>query len=490
MAVACGRGFTVVVVEKGDLWSFGKGASGQLGLGTDKDQLLPALVGGACGVFDGEAVVMVAAGTSYTAGVTKDGALWSWGEGYHGQLGHGDSEPRQRPERLGREMFDGSPAVMVACGGGHMLVLTAMGLVWSCGFGGCGQLGGDAGMQLVLTLVAAERFGGAQIVMVAAGAAHSVALGTNGRVWTWGSNDDGQLGHNDTRQRLVPTQLAGKALGWSATVMVAAGGFHTVAVMIDGVLWAWGHGRRGKLGLGDEHDRLVPARVGAEEEFGGSPVLMAACGDLHTLAVTKAGTLWSWGGGKDGRLGHDDENNRLVPTQVEAQHFGDAKIVSATAGHAHSAAVTEHGGLYTWGTGTRVESDDGEVEVPWGLGHGDGETKSVPTRLAPALLLGMRVGRCYGLPPLHALAFAMGNHSRLGRAAQTAPAAAHNGKDCAYVSMPGELVQRIVEACGTWPEGRAGQLEGVVRLLGGGMIDERESTLKVKDEQGSMEDKV
>ena len=60
----------------------------------------------------------------------------------------------------------------------------------------------------------------------------------------------------------------------------------------------------------------------------------------HTLAVTKAGTLWSWGGGDKGKLGHNHENNRLVPTQVEAQHFIHAKIVSAAAGETHSAATT------------------------------------------------------------------------------------------------------------------------------------------------------
>ena len=157
--------------------------------------------------------------------------------------------------------------------------------------------------------------------------------------------------------------------------------------MIDGGLWAWGHGLSGQLGLGDTQNSLVPVWVGAEEEFGGSPVLMAACGNSHTLAVTKAGTLWSWGVGDDGRLGHNDDNNRLVPTQVEAQHFGRAKIVSAAAGESHSGAVTQHGCLYTWGQGTRVgEEDEEDHQVPLGLGHGDGARKLVTTRVAPVLL--------------------------------------------------------------------------------------------------------
>jgi len=485
MAVACGDGFTIFLTEQGDVWACGRNKDGQLGLGTDVHQLLPSHVGGRK-VFSGESLVMVATREKHTAGVAKDGALWSWGDGHFGQLGHGDRKPRQRPQRLGKERFGGSPAVMVACGGGHTLVLTAAGLVWSCGYGFFDQLGhGDHKDKLRLTLVADKQFRKAHIVMVAAGGCHSVALGAEGQVWTWGFKGHWKKGNGKNHGAAVPMLLAGKALGGASAVLVAAGDGHTVAVSRDGALWAWGRGEEGQLGLGNLTNRLVPMRVGGEQEFGGQ-VLMAACGDWHTLAVTKAGTLWLWGRGGDGMLGLNDTNDRLVPTQVEAQHFGNAKIVSVAAGATQSAAVTEHGRLYTWGEGSRVEEETfssseedeeaEEVEVPSGLGHGDGETKLVPTPVAPALLQGARVGRCYGLPPLHALAFVMGNHFRLGRAAQNAPAAADNGKDCAYVSMPGELMQRMVEACGAWPEGRTGELEGIVRLMGGGIIDERGST--------------
>ena len=81
----------------------------------------------------------------------------------------------------------------------------------------------------MLTPVAAEWFKGALIIMVEADGSHSVALGTNGRVWTWGLNIFGQLGHNNKHERLVPTQLAGEALGGSAVILVVAGGWHTMA---------------------------------------------------------------------------------------------------------------------------------------------------------------------------------------------------------------------------------------------------------------------
>jgi len=482
MAVACGEGFTTVVTERGDLWAFGKGEYCALGLGTDAHQLLPALVGCEDKVFDGETIVLVAAGDTHAACVAATGTLWSWGEGECGKLGHGDTEPRQRPVRLGREMYGGSPAVMVACGKAHTLVLTAEGCVWSCGWGYYGQIGhGDKADKLLLTLVAEQQFGGAKIVMVAAGGNHSVTLGAEGRVWTWGKGQYGRLGTNDEQNRLVPTLLDGEALGGAAAVVVAAGHGHTVIVTIEGALWSCGFGSKGRLGLGDEDDRWTPTLVGAEVAFGGSQVLAVTCGAAHTLAVTKAGGLWSFGWGQHFALGHNDNNNRLVPTRIKAQHFGNGNIVSAAAGPRHSVAVTEKGILYTWGQARS-------------LGHANKQAKRVPTPLVPHLLQGARVGRCHCLPPLYALAFAMGTHARLGSAVPTAAAAgcgsqsrlqhqqgklldaAEKGKDCAYVTMPEELVQRVVEACVLWPEGQAGELEGVVRLLGGGMMKRMGST--------------
>ena len=302
-------------------------------------------------------------------------------------------------------------------------------------------------------------------------------------MWTWGRG--GCLGHNDTEDRHVPTPLALEALGGAKPKIVAAGGMHTVAVLDDGSLWAWGINTNGQLGLGLKYFVLVPTRVGAEDEFGGSRVLTAACGDEHTLAVTEAGALWSCGKGADGALGLNDINDRRVPTRGDAQRFDNVKIVSAAAGYAHSVVVTEDGILYTWGMGDKHGA-------PAGLGHDDMQTKLVPTPVATHLLESMRVGRCHSLPPPIALAFAMGTHDRLGIAAQTAapaqdgsrksqrqqgkaPAADDSNQGCAYVMMPGELVKRVVEACASWPEGQSGELEGVVRLLGGGMVKDKVS---------------
>lgn len=153
-------------------------------------------------------------------------------------------------------------------------------------------------------------------------------------------------------------------------------------------------------------------------------------------------------------LGHNDEEDRVVPVRVEVEGLDGAKIVSAACGYEHSAAVTEDGALYTWGPGSLML---GQTQAPAGLGHDDLEDKLVPTLVAPLHQLGARVGRCLPLPPLHALAFAMGTHRRLGAGAAGAGAGGRRmsrrlegkepdeGRGCAYMDMAEDLVQRVVE---------------------------------------------
>jgi len=243
------------------------------------------------------------------------------------------------------------------------------------------------------------------------------------------------------------------------------------------------------LGLGDLDSRQSPERVGAEEVFG-SRVLMVALGDKHTVTVCEDGCMWTAGCGNNGAVGLNNRKNYMVPTKVHAEYFGNAKIVTAAAGFAHSVAITEKGALYTWGKG----EDASHSGCTGGLGHYrssnthfNASDKLVPTLIAPAFLAGARVGRCHSLLPLDiVLAFVMGTHARLGSAMQAATSAgggskrggvlqevgAYDRKGCAYVTMPADLLQRVVEACMSWPEGRAGELQGIVQLLGGGVMEE------------------
>jgi len=422
MAVVCGEGWTSVVTVEGNVFSWGRGESGQLGLGGPENHYVPAHGGGR------KVMVSLAAGHTHAAGVALDGSAWTWGTGASRFRVSGFKQKRLGTEKI----YGGFPVLMVACGFMHTIAMTARG-VFTCGVGIDGRLGhGDLKDRRVLTQI---RQFTRLAHSVACGDCHSVAIDANGGVLTWGRGMFGALGHNDEHDRHTPTLMA-NFVQPNTAVVVSAGFAHTVSVTAKGELWAWGNGEDGQLGLGNEENRLAPVRVGDQDVFG-SPVRAAFCGSCHTLTVTKEGQLFSCGNGEKGALGHNDRNNRLVPTRVEALHSVGAKIVTGSAGETHSAVVTDNGTLYTWGASE-------------GLGHGDGMDKLVPTRVARHLLQDACVGHCHELPPLHALAFAMGAHPRLGNSKEVqnlSVLANNSSKGCAYVGIPGELVELMVEAC-------------------------------------------
>jgi len=328
--VATSLSHTGIVTEAGDLFMCGSGRFGRLGLGDEDDQTTPTLLARA--VFDGEAVLMVACGMAHTAAVTEGGGVYTFGLGDYGQLGHGNWENQLVPRRVPAAGFrpNGSPEgpgeriAMVAAGGSHTVGLSEAGHVFTWGFGWHGQLGhGDQQNQWAPRQVEAEWFGGEKVVFVATGEHHTVAVTAGGRLYTWGYGARGRLGHGDTGNRLVPTLVGPGAFG--RVVMAACGKMHTLVVTQNGALWACGRNWFGQLGLDDRNDRNVFERVGMEE-FGGARVVVAAAGSYHSAAVMEDGALWTWGNNNDGQLGHDNVPIRMVPMRVTLAPFDTMRV--------------------------------------------------------------------------------------------------------------------------------------------------------------------
>lgn len=235
---ACGGYFTVAVTEDGELLACGFGGHGQLGLGAVLHQQQPARAGG-LELFANQRIRLAAAGWRHLAVVAEDGAVYTCGYGGHGQLGTGDGQPRRRLTRVPQALFAGSRVVMVSCGGSHTMAVTAVGHAWTCGRNECGQLGvGDTANRLGFTRVDAGQLGGARIVMAACGWWHSVMVSAEGGVCTFGYGRG--LGLNDEQDRLVPTLLAAEVFKGSKIVTVAAS-----------TPWPWEWTERCGRGAGD-----------------------------------------------------------------------------------------------------------------------------------------------------------------------------------------------------------------------------------------------
>ena len=142
---------------------------------------------------------------------------------------------------------------------------------------------------------------------------HCAAIKTDGTLWAWGLNTDGQLGLNNIAHRSSPVQV-GSLTDWK---LVAAGSYFAVAIKTDGTLWSWGRGTAiaplgaGALGLGNTAHRSSPVQVGSLTDW-----KQVSAGAYHTRAIKTDGTLWTWGDNTSGQLGLGNTIHRSSPVQV------------------------------------------------------------------------------------------------------------------------------------------------------------------------------
>jgi len=179
---------------------------------------------------------------------------------------------------------------------------------------------------------------------------HSVAIGTDGSLWAWGSNILGEIGDGTSFIRYQPVQIRSDKT-WA---YVSAGLQYTIAIATDGTLWAWGSNSHGQFGNG-ESNRLsnTPIQIGNNNDWA-----IVSAGAVHTAAIKKDGTLWVWGSNKFGQLGDSTTEDRRSPVQI-----GHGKTwTSVTAGEDRTVAIEAEGTLWTWGRNHWGQLGDGTTE--------------------------------------------------------------------------------------------------------------------------------
>ncbi|MCH8843967.1 MAG: hypothetical protein IID61_13465 [SAR324 cluster bacterium] len=213
------------------------------------------------------------------------------------------------------------------------------------------------------------------VIGIAAGEDESVALKSDGTVWTWGSNSRGQLGDGTQTNSSVPVQVCETGqtypcnLFLSTVIAIAAGDAFKVALKSDGTVWAWGTNSPPQLGIGTEFPTLIttPVQVCAAGQT--SPcvsflnkIIKISAKGFHTQALKSDGTLWSWGRNLTGGLGDGSTSSRSTPVQVcdTGQIFPCSSFltdVSAiAAGTLHGVALKSNGTVWAWG-----ENEDGRL---------------------------------------------------------------------------------------------------------------------------------
>jgi alpha-tubulin suppressor-like RCC1 family protein len=264
------------------------------------------------------------------------GQIGAWGDGSFGQLGDGARTERLSPVQV--QGSHGAGAIAIAAGHSHSLALQDDGTVWAWGYDAYGELGDGTlgGGICACRRTAVQTLGLSGVTAISAGGAHSLALLSDGTVWAWGSSVYGELRDGTTGDpsclcRTTPVQV----LSLSGGVAISGGAGYSLALLSDGTVRAWGNNQYGQLGDGPTAARHIPVQVS-----GLSGVIAISGGGEHSLALKSDGTVWAWGWNYYGQLGNPDicmgsfcYSTSPVPVS------GLRSAVAIAAGDVHSVAV-------------------------------------------------------------------------------------------------------------------------------------------------------
>ena len=356
----------------GTLWGWGLNLSGQLGIADAISRSSPVQIG------SDSNWTQISAGSTYSLGLKSDGTLWGWGLNTSGQLGLSDTTYRSSPVQIASD----TSWLAVAAGSAHTLALSTSGYLYTWGAGTSGGLGDGT----IITRSSPVQIGTDVYTKVQAGITFALAVKNDNALFTWGLGTTGQLGDNTLVSRSSPVQIGGYYVNYSSPVQigasswtqVSAGDAHTLGLGSDGILYGWGRNFEGQLGgstntlgiawskvvVGPTHtlgirfdgklyawgdnssgqlgDRTVVAKT--------SPILVDTINkwkditvgqgtQYFSMAIRTDGKLFAWGNNQGGQLGWLSWRQLSVGT-------------------GHSLLLRSDGRLYTMGTNTAGQLGD------------------------------------------------------------------------------------------------------------------------------------
>lgn len=313
------------------LFAWGNDQFGQLGLSTTQYYSSPKQVGSTT------TWSQVCSTNSGSGGVRSDGTLWMWGRNEIGQLGLGNRTYYLSPKQVGNLTNWSQVNTTATSNQAFTVAVKTDGTLWSWGYNGTGQLG----LGNITNYSSPKQVGSlTNWSKISCGVNFTIATKTDGTMWSWGNNYWGQLGLNNVNYQSSPNQI-GALTTW---LNISAGAYEAFAIKTDGTLWSWGNNSQGQLGLesfGAYTQKSSPTQVGALTNW-----LSVSSGYISTVAIKTDGTMWVWGGNANGQLGLGNRTNYSSPKQL-----GALTTWTAASGRPGSASTfgIKAGTLWSWG---------------------------------------------------------------------------------------------------------------------------------------------
>ncbi len=286
-------------------------------------------------------------------------APYGWGMNANGQIGDSTTTARSSPAATdvsGVLAGKTITALSMSATAAHALALTSDGKVYAWGENVEGQLGNSSATSYFTSPVAVDMTGvlsGKTVVAVAAGFQHSLALTSDGGLYAWGSNFKGELGNNSTADSTVPVAVDMTGVLAGKTIVQLAAGWNVSAVLDStGTVYTWGDNASGTLGDGSSNtESRVAVAVDTTGVLSGKAVSRLRAGGYQMLVQTTDGMLFGWGKNNRGQVGDGTSmTNRRSPVALDVSGVLASKtIIDIAAGNEHGLALASDGTVYGWG---------------------------------------------------------------------------------------------------------------------------------------------
>lgn len=305
VAVSSAHGNQFALTSQGTVYAWGSNGNGQLGNGGTSSVTSPALIANLTGV------TRIVAGEYFTLAVKSDGTMYAWGSNSNGALGVGTPAYEYTPTQVQTSSGNLTNVVSAGAGSYAAYAVTSSGALYAWGRDAEGELGDGATTQqnyakLILS---------SGVRQVAGGAYHAIFLKTDGTVWGMGDNNYGQLGLGTV---VSPQKSPVQAIDLPSIFSIdcSPGGSHNVALDNSGYIWTWGYNNDGQLGNGTTSSyNATPAKVlaSADVDFAGATIV--AAGQYHSIASGPGNKVWAWGDNNAGQLGNGTTTNSSYPVE-------------------------------------------------------------------------------------------------------------------------------------------------------------------------------
>ncbi len=375
--ISLGGAHSSAITSEGRLFTWGKNDFGQLGDGTTTDRYIPADITSWFNLVEGETITKITLRFWHSAALTSDGRIFTWGSNSDGELGDGTTTDRYIPTEITSQfnLNEEETITEITLGGYHSSAITTEGRVFTWGWNRYGQLGDGTTTSRITPTEITSQFNlsvGETITKIALGNYSSSAITTDGRVFTWGDNTEGQLGDGTTTVRYIPTEITSQfnlSVGETITQIIL-GGFHSSAITSEDRVFTWGRNNSGQLGDGTTTSRYIPTEITSQFNLNEEEIIRTIyLNGSHSSAITSEDRVFMWGWNAYGQLGDGTMTNRYIPTEVTSQfNFSEEEtITQISLGACHSLAITSEGGVFTWGWNEYGQLGDGTTTNQYNL---------------------------------------------------------------------------------------------------------------------------